>query len=85
MDFQFGLGGIITFCCITPTHPIPSHVAPITKTTMLVQAGGDVMTSWVTRPCQLWDKEHQGGFVGVENEVGDVRAPKIVGTSPFYA
>jgi hypothetical protein len=43
------------------------------------------MTSWVTCPCQLWDIKHQGGFVGVENEVDDVRAPKILGTSPFYA
>jgi hypothetical protein len=85
MNFQLGLGGIITFCCITPTHPISSHVAPTIKTTMLVQVGVDVMTSWVTHPFQLWDKEHQKGFVGVENEVGDVRAPKIVGTSPFYA
>ncbi len=39
MDFQFGCGGTKTFCCITPTHPISSHVAPLARTTMLMQGG----------------------------------------------
>jgi hypothetical protein len=39
MDFQFGWGGTKTFCRITPTHPISSHVEPSTRTTMLMQGG----------------------------------------------
>jgi hypothetical protein len=33
--------------------------------------GGDVMTSQVAYPWQLWDQECQEGFLGTGKEVGD--------------
>jgi hypothetical protein len=66
--------------CFDQSHPptplILSHVAPLTGSIMFMQARDDVIARHVLHPWHLWDQVHQGRFMGVEQEFGDVRGYK---------
>jgi hypothetical protein len=51
-----------------PIPPHLLHVAPLVGLTMFLHGGGDV-TIGQTRIWQLWDHEHQGRFMGVEQSL----------------
>jgi hypothetical protein len=66
------------------TPPHLSLVAPCARSSMVVQGGGDVTTGQV-HPWQLWVQACQGTFMGVEQEISDVGAPRFDGTFPYFA
>jgi hypothetical protein len=68
-----------------PTPPHLSLVAPFVGSIMVMQRGGDVTTRQV-HPWQLWDQGCQiRTFMGVEQEISDVGAPRHDGTFPHFA